>query len=187
MDLFDAMKGRRSIRNYREASVEKETVNQLLHAATLAPSAMNSQPWAFTIIQNTALLKNLSDQAKSYLIDHCMTQDSPLNKYHSILSKSDFNIFYNASTLITIYAKPISPHALEDCCLAAQNLMLSAHALGLGSCWIGFASPFLNKVETKKEFGVPESYKAVAPIILGYPHNTIALKDKKPPEIINWQ
>jgi nitroreductase len=74
-----------------------------------------------------------------------------------------------------------------DCCLAAQNLMLTAHALGLGTCWIGFSQPLLNSTEFKTELGIPSEYIAVAPLIVGYSEISPAKVSRKPPEILVWQ
>ncbi len=186
MELIDAINNRRSIRNYKNQVVEKSAIDKILQAAVQAPSAMNSQPWAFAVIQNSELLQMYSDRAKGYLLS-ALEKNPLLIKYRAVLSKPDFNIFYNANTLIIIYAKPEGPHPVEDCCLAAQNLMLAAHSLGLGTCWIGFASALLNLREVKNELGVPEEYIATAPIIIGHPQSAVPDIPKKAPEIIFWK
>jgi len=186
MHTIEAIFTRRSVRKYSDRQVDKETVETLLLAATKAPSAMNSQPLSFAIIQDATRLHKLSDQAKSFLLS-IIDQYPPLAKYRTVLAKPDYNIFYNAPTLIIVYAKPGSPHPLEDCSLAAQNLMLSAHALGLGTCWIGFATALLNQTAMKTELGVPDTYSAVAPIIVGYPADNLPPTEKKTPEIVYWK
>jgi len=70
--------------------------------------------------------------------------------------------------LILISARSPGPWIVEDCALAAQNLMLVAHAERLGSCWIGFAQSFLNSLEGKKIAGLAEACVPVAPIIVGH-------------------
>lgn len=186
MKFFDAISGRRSIRNYTAAAVEKPVIEQLLKAAVQAPSATNSQPWAFAVIQDTNLLQQLSDQAKAFLLKQPL-QDPALENYRSLLTNPQFNIFYNAGTLIIIYARQIRLNAVENCSLAAQNLMLTAHGLGLGTCWIGFATPYLNQPEAKQQLEIPAAYTAIAPMITGYPQTVPAAKEKQPPEIIVWR
>lgn len=186
MNIAEAITTRRSVRNYTDQQIPRLHIQQLLSAAAQAPSAMNSQPWAFSVIQDKALLKSFSDLAKSHLLT--LIEDLPaLEKYRGALSSEAFNIFYNASTLLTIYARPLDPHPEIDCSLAAQNVMLLAHSLGLGSCWIGFAEPLLNLPAVKKELNIPEEYSAIAPLILGYPAVLTPALPKKEPEIIFWK
>lgn len=74
---------------------------------------------------------------------------------------------------------------MEDCALAAQNLMLAAYAAGLGSCWIGFAQSFLNTPEGKALLGLPSAWVPVAPIIIGYPKTTPDPVPRNEP-LIRW-
>ena len=183
MDLLQAINNRRSVRNYSDQPVSQEMIKTLLQAAVQAPSASNSQPWAFGVIQDSVLLKQYSDRAKKYLLS-IIDQQQPLAKYREMLTNDKFNIFYNANTLLVIYAKPEGLHPQGDCCLAAQNLMLAAHAQGLGTCWIGFARTLLDLPELKKELGVPAEYTVEAPIIVGYPQGRIPQLSKDDPEVI---
>lgn len=186
MNLIKAISTRRSVRNYTAQKVAKESIDILLNSAIQAPSASNSQPWAFAVIQDADLLKRYSDKSKNFLL--ALSDEQPLlAKYRGMLSNTDFNIFYNASTLVIIYAKPEGLHAEGDCCLAAQNLMLTAHDQGLGTCWIGFAVSLLNQPEIKAELGVPKEYTVVAPIIVGYPQGAIPQLLRKEPEILAWR
>jgi nitroreductase len=183
MDLMQAINTRRSVRSYSDSAVGEELIDLLLKAAVQAPSASNSQPWSFGVIQDSGLLKQYSDRAKNHLLD--LSDSEPnLAKYRDMFTNPGFNIFYNANTLLVIYAKPIGLHNQGDCCLAAQNLMLAAHAQGLGTCWIGFARAFLDLPELKQELGVPVEYTVVAPIIVGYPKGRIPQLSKKDPAVI---
>lgn len=186
MELWEAVTNRRSIRSYTNKKVDKATIEKLLNAAVQAPSAMNSQPWAFAVIQNASLLKEYSDRSKQLLLG-ALDKMPLLNKYKSVFENPDFNIFYNAQSLVIIFAKPGSPNSAVDCCLAAQNFMLAAHSQNLGTCWIGFAQPFFNLPEIKQEFGIPVDYEAVAPIIVGYPQVKPPAIPKKAPEILFWK
>lgn len=186
MNLQEAIVTRRSVRLFLDKSVEKEKINQLMESAVQAPSATNAQPWAFAVIANKELLATYSSKAKAYLLEF-LDKYPVLKKYETALSNPDFNIFYNAGTLLIIYSKPLNNAPNEDCCLAAQNVMLSAHELGLGSCWIGFARDFLNRDDIKKELGVPNEYNAVAPLIIGYPKGKMPVVQKGSPEILFWK
>lgn len=185
MELFDAIYQRRAVRDYTDAVVPKAALMTLLNAAVRAPSAMNSQPWAFAIITDRARLKGFSDRAKAQFLT-LLTPDSPLHGHLEILSDPVTNIFYNAGTLVIICAKPAGLEPGEDCSLAAQNLMLAAHASGLGTCPIGLARPWLNLPETKRELGIPAEYKPVFPVIVGFPAGTTPTVARRDPEIVNW-
>jgi nitroreductase len=168
MSILEIIKSRRSVRKFKDITVESEKIDRLIEAAMWAPSAMNSQPWAFVIIQDKAILQTISDSSKKYLLEN-MANFTALEKYRTVLEKDDFNIFYNAPVLITIYAKDNGLYSKEDTSLAAQNLMLEAHSIDLGTCWIGFAREYMDLEETKNRFKVSSEYSAVAPIIVGYP------------------
>jgi nitroreductase len=185
MELKEAIYTRRSVRKFKDQPVSKETINSLIEDAIQAPSATNSQPWAFVVIQDAELLKKYSDRAKVIMLE-LMGNNPDANGYKAILANPNFNIFYNATSLVIIYATPAGHLAKGDCCLAAQNLMLSAHDKGLGTCWIGFSMPLLDSAEMKKELGVPENYSAVAPLIIGYPDVVAASSSRKPPQILAW-
>jgi nitroreductase len=100
-----------------------------------------------------------------------------------MLSDASFQIFYHAPVLILISGIAQTPWVVEDCALAAQNLMLAAYGDGLGTCWIGFAQGFLNTPEGKDALGLPATSVPVAPIIVGYPKTEIAPVPRKEPEI----
>jgi nitroreductase len=88
--------------------------------------------------------------------------------------------------LIVIYAKPARFEPIEDCCMAGQNLLLAAHAMGLGTCPVGFARPWFNEPEIKLELGIPANYTAVLPIVVGWPAGPTIAPPRAAPEIISW-
>lgn len=186
MELKKAIDTRRSVRNYADKAVTREVIEILLDSAVQAPSAMNSQPWAFSIIQDEDLLKEISIKSKKLLLEKISTNPH-LERYRQALEDENFNIFYNAKNLVTIYAKPEGPCPNIDCSLAAQNIMLTAHSLGLGSCWIGFAQAYLDSEEFKTKMGVPPHYTVVAPLIIGYPAVANIVIEKKEAEVIFWE
>ena len=182
MDLIQALESRRSVRKYLDKEVVSELIEKIIGLATLAPSAMNSQPWVFVVIGDRQKLAEISDRAKTLLLER-LHEHPPLEKYRGALSKRAFNIFYNAPVLVAIYARPEGPEPETDACLAAQNLMLAAHNEGLATCWIGFARAFLDTAEFKAEIGLPPEYMAAAPVILGYPAVETAAVPRRSPEI----
>ena len=189
MDLMEALYQRRSVRAFTEEPVPAKQVRMLLDAAIQAPSAMNHQPWAFVVIQDPKELKRLSDEAKAHYLNHAdlhPTHHSPLHAFHDTLANPDYNLFYDASTLILICATSASGFAPGDCCFAAQNLMLAAHGMGLATCTIGLAVPWLSHPATKAELGIPDDYLPMVPLILGHPREQPLKPERQPPEVLRW-
>jgi nitroreductase len=185
MDLMEAIKHRRSVRAFTDAPVAKKTLEELVHAAILAPSATNSQPWHFTIIQNKALLDRISDASKAHmlkLLEHAPPERAAA--MHAHLADPHFHVFYHAPAVILISAIG-GDWAPEDTALAAENLMLAAYGLGLGSCWIGFAQKWLETAEGKKAIELDPQYIPVAPVIVGYAKGETPPVPRKAP-LIRW-
>ncbi len=186
---------RRAVRSYLPDPLPEATIRTLLDAAVQAPTAMHLEPWAFVVVQDRDRLARFSDQAKALLRNEA-GQHRPLlqapgaasSEAHlaAMLADPAFNIFYNAGTLIVICARPMGSFVVADCWLAAENLMLAACALELGSCCIGLAIPMLNTPGVKRELGIPEDVTAVAPIILGVPAGVTPPVPRKAPDILSW-
>lgn len=183
MDLQEAIEGRRSVREYTEAAVDEVTILRLIDAAVLAPSAMNEQPWAFTIVRNQALLSEISRRAKAHLLSS-VAKDAQ-GDHFAVLHDESFQIFYHAPALVVISAVSAGSWAAENCALAAQNLMLTAFGMGLGTCWIGFAQGYINTEEGKQSLGLPASSIPVAPIIVGHPRSRAPAVPRRPP-VVCW-
>lgn len=186
MELKNAIFDRRSVREFTAQRVDRETITGLIQAAIQAPSAMNQQPWAFTIIQDKTLLKQYSDRAKQIFATTSDSASMPA-ELKEMLSDPAYNIFYNSGTLIVIWAKPMGQHPDWDCCLAAENLMLAAHDLGLGTCPIGLAWPLFEQADVKQALNVPVKYRPVFPIIVGHPSKRTPEVARNKPEIVCWR
>ena len=184
MELIQAIYGRRAVRDYTTQEVSQATIAELIDAAIQAPTALDEQPWIFAVIQGKGILEDYSDHAKA----HFLATFNPGNDPHSMrrdqLMDPRFNIFYDAGTLLVIYALPNRHFAPVDCCLAAENLMLAAHAKGLGTCPVGFAQSWLDLSEIKTEIKVSSDNTAVIPLIVGYPAKTPSAVPRKKPEIV---
>ena len=190
---------RRSIRNYKDETVDKEILKQIIQAGRYAPSAKNRQPWKFIVITKKDLIQELSSQIKTELkkllkkriikkLFHKELRERETLDFLAVtaFSKEDV-IFYNAPALVLILTEDKLFYD-ESCACCAENMMLAAHSLGVGSCWIGFASALgLNK-QTMEKIGVPEKHHISAAIVFGYPKK----KTKNPPmrkvysDIIKW-
>ncbi|HEX8789403.1 MAG TPA: nitroreductase family protein [Polyangiaceae bacterium] len=185
MNVLEAIQIRRAVRAYTSEVIDEATVRRLLDAAVLAPNAMNEQAWLFSVVQNKDTLKRWSDRAKSLLLDQT-SADPKTQHYNPLLIDPNFNIFYDAGTLVVIASKVRGTYTDADCWLAAENLMLAACEIGLGSCPIGFAVPVLNTPQVKKELNLPESAVAVAPIIVGRPRTMSARPPRSAPQVTTW-
>jgi len=149
MDAIDCILTRRSIRKYTRQSIPDEIIKELLEAGVSAPSAGNQQPWQFIIIDNREVL----DESSQVLPNGKLLKDA--NK--AILVCGDLNLETHKGYW------PI------DCSAATQNILLAAHAKGLGACWLGIY-PREERVENlKKLFKTPEHIIPFSVISLGFP------------------
>ncbi|GAB4330047.1 MAG: nitroreductase [Candidatus Abyssubacteria bacterium] len=181
-DFFEVLYSRRSIRIYKDEPISKETIDELLKDATQAATASNLQPWEFVVITNKAFMKEISDSCKRKMLKSVETNpESPYKRYEATVRNASLNIFYNAPCLIYVVAPRSAPLGIFDCTLAAANIMLSARARGLGTCWIGLgASP---EPDMRERMGIPKDYRVVAPIIVGVPDHEPAAPPRKPPVV----
>lgn len=188
MDVMDAIYNRHAVRSYLPQAVDRPIIEELLKAATHAPTAMHEEPWAFLIVQNPDLLKLISDKAKATKQDDIRNlhfQAGSGGASHRVTPEID--VLHGAGTLIVIYGKPLGPFVEADCWLAAQNIMLAACAQGLGSCVVGMTVVALNEPNMKETLNVPAEMKAFAPIVIGYPHGDIWPAIRKKPLILGWK
>lgn len=188
MDLMDAIYNRRAVRDYLPTKVNSDLIHILLDAAMQAPTALHEEPRAFAVIQKKERLERLSSNCKAVLLDEKQQNKSEQTDHIlEVVKQKDFNVFYNASTLIVIYSSYPGPFVKAECWLAAENLMLAAYAKGLGSCVIGFALSTLNLPEWKLELEIPASMTAQAAIIIGWPAGKTLAPPHNPPIILSWK
>ncbi len=180
MDLMEGLRSRRAVRDYTDEALDRQTVEALIAAAITAPSAMNLQPWAFAVVLGAKRLHEHGAAAKRF----AQAQFAGVPALAAHLADPNFAIFYGAPALVVVCARDAQPQSAEDCCLAAQNLMLAAHAAGLGTCWIGLARPWLNDPATKSALGIPAEHRPVAPIILGRRRSLPAPTPRAPAQIV---
>jgi len=186
--ILKAIYARHSVRAYSAAQLDNATVHSLLDAAVHAPTAMHEEPWAFVVVQDLELLKRVSDIAKPQFVEEVRQRNAQgARRSFDFFALPDFDIFNGANTLIIICAKPLGPFVVADCWLAAENLMLAAAAIGLGSCVIGSAVAALNMPEVKTELGISDEYSAIAPIVVGVPSGEPRATSRKEPLILSWK
>ncbi|MGB8181840.1 MAG: nitroreductase [Stellaceae bacterium] len=182
MDLQEAIYRRRAVRDFTAEPVDEKTIRELIDAAIQAPSAVNEQPWAFTVVRDKAVLARISSQSKAHVL-RMPPAGVPPHHIREMVSNPEFDIFYSAPVLILISSVSRGQWALENCALAAQNLMLAAYACGLGTCWIGFAQNWLGTPEGRGMVKLPPTAVPVAPIIVGHPKPPPPPVPRKEPRI----
>jgi nitroreductase len=148
---LDLIFGRRSIRVYSPGEVSEPALTKLLEAAMAAPSAMTKDPWRFIVVRDKQTLAKLAT----------------LHPGAAMLSSAAMAIVV-CGDLDTAFERQIS-YLLQDCSAAIENLLLAAHAQGLGACWVGIhpGEPLIKRV--KELLSLPASFIPVAAIALGQP------------------
>lgn len=116
MNLDKAINGRRAVREYTPDSVDEQRIRALIDAAIQAPSAVNQQPWRFSVIRNHGLLDQISHEAKIYMLA-TTAPDQLSEQLLSHLRDPGFQIFYHAPALVVISAANAGLWAVEDCAL----------------------------------------------------------------------
>lgn len=196
--IIKNIKNRRSIRSYKGKSVPRGIIKEIIEAGRYAPSSHNSQPWRFIVITNRKKIKELSESVKDYYrrlvrLGAILTAFSRKLRKLSDSAKKRIDtdkdlFFYNAPVVILICAKE-GRFSVQDCSCAAQNMMLAARSLGLGSCWIGFADVALNKNRKRLNgLGVPNDMYVIATLTVGYPEKFPgkAFPRKKEADVLSW-
>lgn len=190
LSVLDAIQQRHAVRAYAPTPLAADTLLVLLEAAVRAPTAMHEEPWEFVVIRDKDALAMLNQRAKAALARTTGTAATPeMERLRDTFSNPDFDIFYGAPALIVVGTLQTGSFVEADCWLAAENLMLRACSLGLGSCVIGLALTALKDALTKTELGIPAGFNAVAPIVTGVPapNATAAPTSRKPPHVLLWK
>lgn len=147
MDLLEGIYTRRSIRQYTDQPLERENLLEIIKAGTWAPSGLNNQPWRFVIVQNPDIRKELAS----------------FTKYHTLIERApaciavfvDKNVMYHE----------VKDHQAMGACI--QNMLLAAHALGLGAVWLG--EILKNADGVRRLLGLSENLELMAVVALGHP------------------
>ena len=154
MSLIDLMLSRRSIRRYENKDIPEEVLKQILEAGRQAPSAANRQPIRFVIVNDDDMLKNLCDTLVSRFV-----KAAPA----AIVGCAD------VKSLLT------GKWAIVDATIAMQNMVIAAWTLGISSCWIGACK----EEKVKELLKIPDKWKVVALVTLGYPAEQPKPRKKK--------
>lgn len=184
MDVLECISGKRSVRAYTDDMIPKETLNNLIELGTKSSTGSGMEPWGFVIIQDKDEIDSLSEMTKKYLLKN-LEKYPYLHQYEDWLKNPQYSVFNHAGTLLIIYGNTESHWYVYDCSLAAGNIMLAAHSMGIGTCWIGFAEHTLNTKEFKEKYSVPEQYELVCPMSMGYMKTKLTPPKRKGPVIFH--
>ena len=164
--VFKCIFERRSIRSFKSDQIDDYYLKAVLDAGILAPSARNQQPWHFTVIQNQKILDRIVEENKK-VISACPELSEKLKSY----IEPGYHNFFHAPTVVLVSGDPEKYWHVFDCGLAMQNMAIAAQSLAIGSCIIGSARYVFeaeNPSPLLKELGVPEGYKHIAMLALGF-------------------
>ncbi|HOW71389.1 MAG TPA: nitroreductase family protein [Phycisphaerae bacterium] len=161
MDAIEALTTRRSVRRYLPDPVAAETIEQIVNAGRLAPTARNVQPWEFVVVTDPARRAQLAAIAE----------------YGKFIAE--------APVCIVVLAKQ-TRYFLEDGSAATTNMLNAARALGLGSCWVaGDKKPYAHEIT--KLVDAPDKMRLVSLIALGYPVDMPAPQKRTLDQVIHWE
>ena len=152
MNTIESMLSRRSIRQYKEDPIPEEVLKRILEAGTYAASGMNKQAAIIVAVTNREMRDRLSAM-------------------NAAVMGTDNDPFYGAPVVLVVLANKDVRTAVYDGSLVMGNLMLAAHELGVGSCWIHRAKEMFESDEGKailKDLGIEGNYEGIGNCILGY-------------------
>lgn len=174
MEILELMKHRRAIRRFEPKQIEEEILKHILEAGLYAPSAGGRQGVIFAVCQNQEVNLKLGKIKRANSNFRMAENGSYIStEQPSIVDAPKLvSSFYDAPTVITMFAPKNFLFAAEDCAVAAENMMLTADAFGIGSCYIGqgwtaFAGPYGQEILQK--WNIRTDYYAVMQLLLGYP------------------
>lgn len=153
--VLDAIKERRSIRKFKKDTVPTELINKIIEAGTYAASGKNMQPWKVVVVTDETV-KNRIRIANAHILKKDETVDP----------------FYGAPVYMIILAERENPNHIYDGTLMMGNMMLAAHVLGLGTCWINRARQEFDQEEWKEwllSIGIEGDYEGIGHLALGFP------------------
>ncbi|MEM2987439.1 MAG: nitroreductase family protein [Candidatus Bathyarchaeia archaeon] len=151
MEVFEAVQIRRSIRAYEPTSIPKNKLMRVLEAGRLAPSASNIQPWHFIVVTDAEKREKLAQAPFAKFL-----KEAPV----VIVGCGDW--------------KASSKWFMVDVAIAMQNMVLTATSMGLGTCWVGS----FDESQVRKLLKIPENYRVVALLAMGYPREKFDLTGK---------
>jgi nitroreductase len=157
---IEVIRNRRSIRAYKQESIERRIIEEIVDCARLAPTAMNAQPWDFVVV----------------------TKREDLAKIPSLIGHGDF--IAQAAFAVLVLAQE-TEYAVEDCSAATENLLLAAAAHGIGSCWVAGTKQAYGPA-VAREFGAPADRQLIAIVSFGYPAEEPKTEKRPLEDVLHW-
>ena len=174
---------RRSVRSYQPQPVEPEKLQLILECGLYAPSAINKQPWHFTVITDRTVLDKISAENKCIML----ASDNP--KARERAAQPDFDSFHHAPAAIIVSGEDGNTFAPADCANATENMAIAAQSLGLASCYLaGFRHCFAgsNGSALKAELSIPQGFTPLYALALGYPAGEIPEPAPRREGTVTW-
>ena len=156
MDVFKAIKWRRSVRRFAAKRIERKKVLQILEAARLAPSSSNRQAWHFVVLDDPSIIEQIPG-----------TVPAGTRRIVTFMKNAPLVIVGCYSKALTHYIAQLAGHEnhLVDVSIAMTHMTLAATELGIGSCWVGW----YGESKLRNLLQLPRRYRIVALLVLGYP------------------
>jgi len=195
---IDLLFTRRSIRRFKPDPVPEPAVRRILEAAHAAPSAHNSRPWRFVVLQDPAARRMLAERmAEAYARD-AEADGQAADAIRARNERSVGRISGAPCAILVLLDEDVLPAQagrsmegerkmlIQSTAAAVQNLLLAAHAEGLGTCWI--CAPLFCPLVVNTALGLPESWVAQALTLIGYPAEQPAKPDGRTlDEVVQWR
>jgi nitroreductase len=216
-DAFNAIENvifsRRSVRSYESnKQVPEYIVRRIIEAGRFAPSAGNTQPWKFIVVQDQKMIKEMENDVikklklvmrfawylgswakhKEWVAKFLMRFLPHL--FHPVpfgamrlITDGKLGLWHGAPTVIILLTDKRSPgEPVLDVGIAGQNMVLTAHSYGLGTCWVSFMTPLSLYRKWRKRLGIRYPYKLVTSIAIGYPRGTPDGEVSRETKAIDW-
>jgi len=205
---------RRSIRSFRNEPLPDALIQRVLEAGRFAPSAGNSQPWKFIVVNSPIIISEMERDAVRaskffmWMLDYSRTEKrrrylKPYTKLMIRLQPNDLHpvpfglmqqiardnarAFYGAPTLILLLEDVRGvANPSTDIGICGQNMVIAAHSLGLGTCWIGMVKILTYMSKWKKFFGIKYPYKLNNCIALGWPKGKFDGEVPREVQLVTW-
>jgi nitroreductase len=160
-NAIEVLRSRRSIRTYAAQPVERQTIEEIVDCARLAPTSMNDQPWDFVVL----------------------TDREDLARIPTLLGHAEF--VANAAFAVLVLARA-SDYAVEDCSAATENLLIAATAHGIGSCWVAGTKQAYGP-SVVEAFGAPPERQLIAIVSFGYPAEEPRMEKRALADVLHWK
>jgi nitroreductase len=211
-DVEETIYRRRSVRLYEKRQVPEYLVRRILEAGRFAPSAGNAQTWKFITVRNQKMLEEMAEdiikmtkrvkkftdytgeggKGKEWFAKMLMRRLP--NMFHPIpfgaiklIAEGKLGVWHNAPTVILLLADSRCPgNPALDIGITGQNMVITAHSFGLGTCWVSFCTPLARYSKWRKQFGIRYPYKLHTSIAIGYPKGQPDGYVKREMQAVDW-